>query len=59
MLEKIRIAIISTGSELIQPGEELSAGKIYDSNRFLLTAYAEEKGLEVCASESVSDDAEF
>ena len=58
VLEKIRIAIISTGSELIQPGEELCTGKIYDSNRFLLTAYAEEKGLEVCASESVPDDAE-
>ncbi len=58
VLAKIRIAIISTGSELIQPGEELCAGKIYDSNRFLLTAYAEEKGMEVCASESVPDDAE-
>lgn len=58
VLEKIRITIISTGSELIQPGEELSAGKIYDSNRFLLNVYAEEKGLEVCATESISDDAE-
>lgn len=58
VLEKIRIAILSTGSELIQPGEVLSAGKIYDSNRFLLTAYAEEKGLEIGVSESVSDDAE-
>ncbi|MBR6712712.1 MAG: molybdopterin molybdotransferase MoeA [Selenomonadaceae bacterium] len=33
---RARIAIASTGDELIQPGTELSAGKIYNSNLYLL-----------------------
>ena len=33
---RARIAIASTGDELIQPGQELSAGKIYNSNLYLL-----------------------
>ena len=35
---RARIAIASTGDELIQPGTELSAGKIYNSNLYLLAA---------------------
>lgn len=33
-----RIAIISTGDELLEPSEPLSAGKIYDANRYALAA---------------------
>ncbi len=32
------VAIISTGDELLRPGEPLSPGKIYDSNAFSLAA---------------------
>ena len=39
-----RIAIASTGNELIQPGEALSAGKIYNSNLYLLAARLLELG---------------
>jgi molybdopterin molybdotransferase len=35
---KPKIAIIATGSELIKPGNILSAGKIYESNSFMLQA---------------------
>jgi molybdopterin molybdotransferase len=35
---KPKIAIIATGSELIKPGNVLSAGKIYESNSFMLQA---------------------
>ncbi|MBQ6758630.1 MAG: molybdopterin molybdotransferase MoeA, partial [Selenomonadaceae bacterium] len=35
---RARIAVASTGDELIQPGTELSAGKIYNSNLYLLAA---------------------
>lgn len=31
---KLKIAIFSTGDELIQPGTALAAGQIYDSNRY-------------------------
>lgn len=39
-----QIAIASTGNELIQPGEALSAGKIYNSNLYLLAARLLELG---------------
>lgn len=35
---KPKIAIIATGSELIKPGNSLSAGKIFESNSFMLQA---------------------
>jgi len=39
-----KIALFSTGDELIAPGDELSPGKIYNSNLFLLTARLKELG---------------
>ena len=35
---KIKIALFSTGDELVNPGEALPPGSIYESNRILLTA---------------------
>ncbi|MBW5253029.1 molybdopterin molybdotransferase MoeA [Streptomyces poriferorum] len=53
-----RVVVISTGSELVQPGEELSGGQIYDSNSFALTAAAREAGAIAYRVGAVSDDAE-
>ena len=39
-----RIAIASTGDELIKPGEKISAGKIYNSNLYLLAVRLIELG---------------
>ena len=39
-----RVVVLSTGSELVDPGVPLSAGKIPDSNSSLLTAAAQEAG---------------
>jgi molybdenum cofactor synthesis domain-containing protein len=33
-----RVAILSTGSEVVEPGEMLAPGQIYDVNRFTLAA---------------------
>ena len=33
-----RVAILSTGNEMIEPGRPLSPGQIYDVNRFTLAA---------------------
>ena len=39
-----RVVVLSTGSELVDPGQPLTTGKIPDSNSSLLTAAAQEAG---------------
>lgn len=39
-----RVAILSTGDELLQPGQPWSPGKIYDANGFTLAAMVERAG---------------
>lgn len=34
--ERLRVALISNGDEIVQPGTDLSPGQVYDSNRYLL-----------------------
>ncbi|MER5550253.1 gephyrin-like molybdotransferase Glp [Streptomyces sp. NPDC002793] len=53
-----RVVVLSTGSELAQPGEELTAGRIYDSNSFALTAAARDAGAIAYRVAAVADDAE-
>ncbi|MEI7029385.1 gephyrin-like molybdotransferase Glp [Streptomyces pratensis] len=53
-----RVVVLSTGSELVQPGEELTPGQIYDSNSFALTAAAREAGAIAYRVGAVADDAE-
>ncbi len=44
---RVRVAMFSTGSELVMPGEALPPGGIYNSNRFLLNALLQGLGCEV------------
>lgn len=53
-----KIAIASTGDELINPDEKLSAGKIFNSNLFLIAARLIELGIEPKILENLPDDAE-
>ncbi|MBO8179033.1 MAG: molybdopterin biosynthesis protein [Archaeoglobus sp.] len=53
---KPRVAIISTGNELISPGEKLVEGKIYDVNSYSLTAAVEENGGEAILIGIARDD---
>jgi molybdopterin molybdotransferase len=41
---KPRVAILSTGNEIVDPGRPLEPGQIYDINRFTLAAVIEEHG---------------
>ncbi|MDH6627920.1 molybdopterin molybdotransferase [Streptomyces sp. LBL] len=53
-----RVVVMSTGSELVQPGEELGSGQIHDSNSFALTAAARDAGAIAYRVGAVADDAE-
>ncbi len=52
----LRIAIASTGNELIDPGNILESGRIYDSNRYSLTAALDKPGLSVIDLGILADD---
>jgi molybdenum cofactor synthesis domain-containing protein len=41
---KPRVAILSTGDEIVEPGEPLKPGHIYDINRFTLSAVISDHG---------------
>ena len=52
---KPRIAIISTGDELVRAGDELAEGQIYESNSHALASLVEEMGCEANRLDSVPD----
>ena len=52
----VRLAIISTGDELVEHPDQLAPGKIIDTNTPLLEALAEAHGLEVVSAARVPDD---
>ena len=42
--ERPRVAILSTGNEIVEPGHDLKPGQIYDINRFTISAIVAENG---------------
>lgn len=52
---KLRVAVISTGDELVQPGVELNPGEIYESNSYGLCALLEKIGCEPILHDIVQD----
>lgn len=47
VMRRVKVALFSTGSELVMPGEELPPGGVYNSNRYQLRALLEQIGCEV------------
>lgn len=55
---KLRLAILSTGDELIQPGADPAAPGVYDANRPMLVALGAAQGFHVTDLGAVSDQPE-
>jgi len=53
---RLKVAIISTGEELVEPGKPLKPGQIYNSNRYMLQALVEGWGFEVLDFGITADD---
>jgi len=47
VFEPVRVGMFFTGDELVEPGEALGSGKIYDSNRYTLHGLLEALGCEI------------
>ncbi|WP_233576175.1 molybdopterin molybdotransferase MoeA [Saccharopolyspora rhizosphaerae] len=52
----VRVLVLSTGSELVEPGQELRRGQIYESNGLMLAAAVREAGGEPTLLRFVPDD---
>jgi molybdopterin molybdotransferase len=55
VFQKIRVGIFFTGDELVEPGEALAPGKIYDSNRYTLHGMLQKLGCDIVELGLVGD----
>jgi len=54
--QRLKVAIISTGSELVEPGEPIKPGQIYNSNHYMLDVLLKNWGFEVVDLGITEDD---
>ena len=54
--DRLRVAVISTGDELVEPGKPAAPGQIFDANRPMLLAMAQQFGFDAVDLGRVPDD---
>jgi molybdopterin molybdotransferase len=57
-MRRLSVGVLSTGSELVTPGQAIGSGQIYNSNRYQLTGLLKAMGCEVTDYEPLADDFE-
>ena len=55
VFKKIKVGVFFTGDELVEPGNPLSPGKIYNSNRYALVALLKQVGCDVINLGNIED----
>ena len=55
VFKKIKVGVFFTGDELVEPGNPLSSGKIYNSNRYALVALLKQVGCDVVNLGNIED----
>jgi molybdopterin molybdotransferase len=58
VVRRVRVAVLSTGDELVEPGQPLGPGQIYNSNRVLLCSWLKRLECEVIDAGILPDDLE-
>ena len=53
---KLKVGLLSTGSELLYPGDDYTPGKIYSSTTFTLKSILKNSGVEVVEQKNCRDD---
>lgn len=54
--DRLRVGLLTTGNELVDPGQARTASQIYNSNKFMISAYLDEPWAQIVDLGHVRDD---